>query len=175
MIPLLIASIALQVAFVVHAVKTGRPVMWIFIIMLLPAVGAIAYLLLEVLPGMRHGRTGPAIAANPDARMRSKPKWRLYWPTRLNALSRPVPERRKLAGKCLDKGYHEEARDLLESCLIYGASADLLANLAVARFRLHDHAGTIKALDRLRAEFPAAEGDAERRLRARSTEALTGV
>ena len=103
---------------------------------------------------------------------RPKPKWRLYWPTRLKALGQPVPERLKLARKCLGKGYHEEARDLLESCLIYGASAELLAALAEARFGLHDHAGTIKALERLRAEFPAAEGDAERALHARAAKAL---
>ncbi len=105
---------------------------------------------------------------------RPKPKWRLYWPTRLKALDRPVAERLKLARKCLGKGYHEEARDLLESCLIYGASAELLADLAQARFGLHDHAGTIKALDRLRSEFPEAEGDAERALHARATKALNG-
>ncbi|MDJ0943804.1 MAG: hypothetical protein QNJ30_10075 [Kiloniellales bacterium] len=105
---------------------------------------------------------------------RPKPKWRLYWPTRLKALGQPVPERRKLARKCLGKGYHEEARDLLESCLIYGASAELLADLAQARFGLHDHAGTIKALERLRTEFPAAEGEAERALHARAAQALNG-
>ena len=78
---------------------------------------------------------------------RPKPKWRLYWPTRLKALGQPVPERLKLARKCLGKGYHEE---------------------------VHDHAGTIKALERLRAEFPAAERDAERALHARATKALNG-
>ncbi len=105
---------------------------------------------------------------------RPKPKWRLYWPTRLRALGQPLPDRLKLARKCLGKGYHEEARDLLESCLIYGASAELLADLAQARFGLHDHAGAIKALDRLRSEFPEAEGDAERALHARAMKALNG-
>jgi hypothetical protein len=41
-VPFFLATIALQVAFVVHLIKAGRNQMWIMIIVFLPLVGCIA-------------------------------------------------------------------------------------------------------------------------------------
>ncbi|MCW3837943.1 tetratricopeptide repeat protein [Sphingomonas canadensis] len=56
---LYIGIIALQVACVVHLVKTGRAPLWLTAIIFLPLVGTIAYFIVEILPGMglnRHAR-----------------------------------------------------------------------------------------------------------------------
>ena len=42
--------LALQVFCVIHAAKTGRFWPWAYVILLLPGVGAIAYILLELAP-----------------------------------------------------------------------------------------------------------------------------
>ncbi|HEX3863800.1 MAG TPA: tetratricopeptide repeat protein [Stellaceae bacterium] len=46
----------LQIAFVVHAFRTGRDRMWIFILLFLPGIGILAYIAVEILPGLFSGR-----------------------------------------------------------------------------------------------------------------------
>lgn len=60
-----IAIIALQIACVVHLVRTGRPPLWLTAIVFLPLAGSIAYFVVEILPGLqgnRHVRTAHAKA-----------------------------------------------------------------------------------------------------------------
>jgi hypothetical protein len=75
--PYLWISIACQVACVVHAIRNGRNTMWIMLIILVPLIGCIAYLIVEVLPGMqgnRHVRTVRAKAVqaiDPERKVRA--------------------------------------------------------------------------------------------------------
>ena len=46
--PIAISAI-LQVALIVHVIKTDRPYYWIFIIMM-PGIGALAYIIVELMP-----------------------------------------------------------------------------------------------------------------------------
>ena len=46
------------IACVVHVVRTGRDRIWIYILLLAPGIGALAYLAAEVLPDLFRGRTG---------------------------------------------------------------------------------------------------------------------
>src|SRR5207249_1763024 len=48
----------LDVVFIVHAAKTGRLNPWAYVIILLPGVGAFAYVLFELLPEWLHGAHG---------------------------------------------------------------------------------------------------------------------
>jgi hypothetical protein len=60
-----IGIVALQIACVVHLVRTGRPPLWLTAIIFLPLLGTLAYFIVEVLPGMqgnRHVRTARAKA-----------------------------------------------------------------------------------------------------------------
>ena len=50
----------MQVALVVHIIKTGRDTKWVWIVVMLPLAGSIAYLLLEVLPDVSNTRAGQA-------------------------------------------------------------------------------------------------------------------
>src|SRR5260221_13543299 len=54
-----ILSIVMQVLFIVHVIKTGRNTMWIWVL-IIPAIavpGMIAYLAVEILPGLVRSRT----------------------------------------------------------------------------------------------------------------------
>ncbi|MGF7147584.1 hypothetical protein FHS96_001193 [Sphingomonas zeicaulis] len=53
---LLVASMLLQVLCAVHAVRTGRGQMWLFIILLFSVIGCVVYFFAEVLPDMRGNR-----------------------------------------------------------------------------------------------------------------------
>ena len=39
--------------FIVHAIKTGRPYYWVWIIFVMPVVGALAYFIIEMRPNLR--------------------------------------------------------------------------------------------------------------------------
>jgi hypothetical protein len=49
-------SLVITVAFVVHVIKTGRDRFWIYVVVFLPLAGAIAYLIVEVLPDLWRNR-----------------------------------------------------------------------------------------------------------------------
>jgi hypothetical protein len=48
----------LQLILIVHVFKSGRPYWWFLILLMAPGIGAIAYLLVEVLPDVRAARGG---------------------------------------------------------------------------------------------------------------------
>lgn len=50
---LLALPYALQLLCIVHAMRTGREHYWIWIVLFLPYVGGLAYLIVEILPGLR--------------------------------------------------------------------------------------------------------------------------
>ena len=62
MTPLLILSYAVQAALIVHCIKTGRNQLWIWVLILLPGVGAIAYVAVELIPGLLRGRAAQRTA-----------------------------------------------------------------------------------------------------------------
>lgn len=48
----------LQLALIIHVYKTGRPYWWIYVLFIAPAIGGLAYVLLELLPDWRFSRGG---------------------------------------------------------------------------------------------------------------------
>ncbi len=153
--------LALQVLLVVHVIKTGRQTYWVFIVMMLPVVGAIAYVIVEILPEMAHSRAGRQVAKDLDSVV--NPDRELRQLTREAARADTVENRFKLAKECLNKNRFDEARELLDGCLegIHGEDPAILLALAKARFGLGDFAGTVEALDQVRQadpNFQSAEG-----------------
>lgn len=80
-----IAVIGLQVLCIVHLMRTGRNPLWLNALIFLPVVSALAYLIVEVLPGMgsnRHVRTARAKAIDaidPERELRAAPmRWRRW-------------------------------------------------------------------------------------------------
>ncbi len=59
-----IISIIIQVLLVVHCIKTGRNTIWIWVIVLLPIAGPIAYIAVELLPELFGSRTAKRTARN---------------------------------------------------------------------------------------------------------------
>ena len=47
----------LQITCIVHALRSGSDRTWVYILALLPGVGAVAYLIVEILPGLWGSRT----------------------------------------------------------------------------------------------------------------------
>ncbi len=66
-----ILSIAIQVGFIVHVIKTGRSMLWIVAIGLLPVVGVIAYLVVEIAPEVLGSRAARRARSGGEADDRS--------------------------------------------------------------------------------------------------------
>jgi hypothetical protein len=53
--PVALVLVLLDITLVYHAAKTGRLQPWAFIILMVPAIGALAYIVVELLPEMLGG------------------------------------------------------------------------------------------------------------------------
>jgi hypothetical protein len=55
-VPIILFSVLLQIGCAVHALRTGRPMYWLLILLVGSYVAVAVYLLAEVLPDMRNHR-----------------------------------------------------------------------------------------------------------------------
>ena len=148
--PFFILSLIVQVALVVHILKTGRNTTWVFIVLFFPVVGTLAYLIVEFLPELTNSRT----AHSARRRLSSviNPNKDFYEASQNLAVADTVQNAMALAEECLDKSRFAEAKQLYERC-IRGVHADdpyILLGFAQSQFGLGDYAGTVRTLDFLK-------------------------
>jgi hypothetical protein len=145
----------------IHAGKTGRPQYWIYILLLVPGLGTLAYLLFELIPEWLDSYQG---------RRAKTTVGRLIDPAKAYKVlqdavetSPTVENMARLAEECVAMGRHEEAAELYDACLhgMHASDPTLMLGLARAQFGRGLFAETKATLDRLRAEnpgFQSAEG-----------------
>lgn len=170
--PVFIISLIIQIALVVHIIKTGRNTIWIWVVILLPLAGTIAYLIVEVLPELTGSRTarrvgkniGNAINPNKDIKQAAQ---NLY-------VSDTVENSLKLAEQCLEKNMFEDAKQLYEKSLtgIHAQDPDIMHGLAKAEFALGNFDRVKQLLDDLIANNPDYKNADAHLLYARSAEEL---
>lgn len=152
--PLVVLSIIVQLALVVHIIKTGRNTTWVFIVLFFPLIGALAYFIIELLPGLTNTRAAKsaqrslAHAVDPDKALREATEQYAVARTAQNALA--------LAQQHLARGNHAEAKELFERSLsgVHSDDPELLFGLAEAHFGLGEFAGTLRALDDFKRAHP---------------------
>ena len=130
--PLLLISYAVQALLVVHCFKTGRNSMWIWVLMLLPGAGPLAYLVVEILPDLFRSR-GAARAAR-GVRRAIDPGRDLR---RLEAEARrtgDVASNQRYADELVNQGRSDEAIKVYRQALrgLYEHDPNLLLGLARA-------------------------------------------
>jgi hypothetical protein len=153
MIPFAV-TIIIQIALVVHVLRTGRAIWWIFIIFFLPAIGSIAYVVVELLPEWSnsfHGRKamkGVRKTLSPGAELRQR--------ERLHSMSGSVDAARHLARELIESGRFAEAVELYENALtgLYEHDPDLLLGLAEAQFGKGEFEQARHTLERLTEHNP---------------------
>lgn len=163
--------LVIQFCFAFHALKTGRPYWWIFVIMAFPVMGCLIYYFVEVFPGSREHRrankTARAIARamQPDAELKRRAEELEICGSLDNKLA--------LAAECLQHGMYPEAIRLYESCLEGAYATDGTILLAYARAAVEG--GSLDkasgALARLREHTPKHRPSEARLLEARVLEA----
>lgn len=170
--PFFILTILIQLALVVHVLKTGRNTTWVFILIFAPFIGGLAYFIVELLPELMNGRAAHsarrkmADTVNPDRHLRAATQNLDAADTVQNAMA--------LAEQCLLKGRYAEAKPLYERSLkgIYTDDPVLLLGLARACFGLGEAEQTLQALDRLKEKHPTHRSPDGHLLYARALEQL---
>jgi hypothetical protein len=144
----------IQFCFAFHALKTGRPYWWMFVIMAFPVMGCLAYYFIEVFPGSREHRKARKAARalsralQPDAELRKRAE-------ELEVCG-SLDNRMALAAECMSHRMFAEAARLYESCLAgaYASDGAILFGLARAAIEGGDWAKGEQAIARLKAAAP---------------------
>ena len=116
----------LQLALIIHCIKTNKPFYWIYLIIFIPYVGGVAYLLVELLPALLNSRqlrqTGQSIVRtfNPSVTIKKLEEQLENQDT--------VSNRTALAQAYIEAQQYDKAVPLLRSCLS-GPFADDRATL----------------------------------------------
>jgi len=173
--PLLGAIVLLiQFSFAYHALKTGRPYWWIFVIMGFPIMGCVIYYFVEVFPRTRESAKAER-AINKAVSNLSRaidPEKELRQRIAEAELNPSVDNKIALARECVASGMPGEAVKLYRSCLMGPFSKDpsIRFGLLEAELASADYAGaTISAETLLRENAGFRDGDV-RLLRARALE-----
>jgi hypothetical protein len=158
---LAILSIAIQAALIIHCIKTGRNFIWIWVLVLLPLAGVIAYLAVELLPELLGSRTTRRRmtyvkkALNPGAELRQL--------AQRAEIGGSVEARQRHAEELLRLGRNEEAIAEFRRCLngLYEHDPNLMLGLVRAQFAAgasSDARATLDALIRHNPEFRSPDG-----------------
>jgi hypothetical protein len=169
LIPIL--SIAIQAGLIVHVIKTGRNMLWIWAIALLPLVGSLAYAVVEILPEVLGG--GTARRAKSGVRRMMDPDRELRRASAEVEISGNVDARRRLAEELFERGQYDAAIDVYVGGLkgVFEHDPTLLLGLARAHFAKQDFAAAQTALERLTEHNPDFKSADAQLLYARTLEA----
>jgi hypothetical protein len=155
--PVYLVILLLDITLVYHASRTGRLQPWAFIILLIPLVGALAYIVVELVPewfgspGAQQARKRVAERLDPEKRYRELSD-------RL-AGSDTIANRDALAAECLRIGRFDEAERHYDHILTLPMGREPVYALgkAQAQFGLNRPADALATLDDLKARWPGFE------------------
>lgn len=161
----------LQIALIVHVLRTGRNMYWVFILIIAPGIGGLAYLIVELLPDLmnnwraRRAFRGVTRALDPGADLRRRQQQ--------HKLSGSVDATRHLAGELVASGRFSEAIGHYENALtgLYEHDPDLMLGLATAQFGNQQFEDARQTLDLLIEKNPDYKSPQGHLLYARATEA----
>jgi hypothetical protein len=168
--PVSILLLLIQAALIVHVIKTGRNQLWIWAVFLLPGIGALAYLVAEILPELFGGRTarraktgiGRMLDPNRDLRRASAEV----------EISGNVDARRRLGEELYERNQYDEAIEVYRGGLkgIFEHDPTLLLGLARAQFGKQDYAAARATLELLALQNPDFKSTDAKLLYARTLE-----
>lgn len=171
MSPILVLSALLQIACAVHVVRTGRPMYWIFILLIGSYIAVAIYFFAEILPGMRNNYAARRLLRGVHDKVDPTRKKRQA-SVQLD-LADTQDNRRRLAEHSLEIGDYEEAAEMYQSALrgLYRTDPDLMLGLAKAQFALAQAQQARETLDALIAANPNFRSNDGHLLYARALEA----
>jgi hypothetical protein len=161
-VPLLSVLIWLiQLALIIHVLKTGRSRYWIMMLLFMPLIGGLAYLVIEIIPEFSGSISGQRAVKNvkqtlnPGANLRQH---KAAWDQSPN-----VDNGRRYAEVLLDSGDTAQAEEIINQALkgLFANEPTLLLLKARVQFENEQMDGVVKTLESLQdhnPDFRSAEG-----------------
>lgn len=162
----------ISLGFMIHAAKTGRFMPWFYIILFLPGIGAVAYVVVELVPqwfgssGAQKARRQFSTTLNPTGRYRQLRD-------ELSVVD-TIANRVALAEECLRLGKFEEALGQYDAIIAkpLGDEPGYMLGKARAEFGLGQAAQAIATLEALKAKWPDYRSSEENLLQAMALEGV---
>jgi hypothetical protein len=162
----------IQLALIIHVLKTGRSRYWILFLIFMPMIGGIAYLLIELLPEFSNSISGQRAVRsvkktlNPGADLRHHAA---AWEQSPN-----VDNGRRYAEALLDEGKTAEAEEIVNQALkgLFATEPTLLLVKARIKFYQDRLAETVETLETLQENNPDFRNAGGHLLYARALEAV---
>ena len=172
---LFILSVVIQIAFIVHVIKTGRNTIWVWVILFFSLLGCLAYLLVELLPELRRSPTTQM--ATTKVLKTFEPNYELKSLIENLEISDNVENQVKLADAYVAEGLYEKGIELYNHALsgIYQDDPHIMLGLATALFLQGDYADTKAMLTRIIEVNPTFKSQEGHLLFARTLEALEEI
>ena len=151
----------IQLALIIHVLKTGRSRYWILMLFFMPMIGGLAYFVIEILPELSGSITGQRAVRNvkqtlnPGADVRQH---KAAWDQSPN-----VDNGRRYAESLMDSGKTAEAEEIINQALrgLFATEPTLLLLKARLQFENERTSETVKTLESLQEhnpDFRSAEG-----------------
>lgn len=166
-----IISLIFQVALVIHILRTGRPTIWVWIVLVFPPVGPIVYIIMELVPDISRSRAfrqagrGLKNTLDPNGELRNH--------SVALQVANTIDNTINLANALRDKGSLDEALELYNKALkgMYQSDPTLLLGKAEILYRKGLYSETCSVLDYLIRENPDFKSADGHLLYARALEA----
>lgn len=164
--------LAIDIIAIIHIVRNGHPQWWIYVVLFAPGVGALAFFLFEVAPGLGTTPAGRKAVAevrrslDPDKELRERARAFDRAGTPKNAID--------LAEELVRRGYHDDAVALYTRVMsgLFENDPALLIGRARAEFGKGDLAAARDSLDRVQQHHPGYVSREGHLLYARVVEAM---
>jgi hypothetical protein len=169
---LLILLYGIQALLVIHVIKTGRNQLWIWVVLLLPfAIGALAYVAVEILPELFRSRAAQRTARGLRKAMDPGADLRRYEAEA--RVTGNVASRQRYAEELVRHARYDEAIGQYRETLtgLYEHDPNLMLGLAQAQFGKGDASAARGTLDELIRRNPEFRSPAGHLLYARALEA----
>ncbi|MBO0753812.1 MAG: tetratricopeptide repeat protein [Bradyrhizobiaceae bacterium] len=145
---------AFQIAMAFHAVKTGRFTPWFYIIIVLPGIGALAYVIMELIPEWMQSYQGQQARVRINRALDPEGAYRAL-KTEVE-IADTIANRDALARECLVLGRYDEAKAQYDTILgmYMGDEPGYMVGRARAEFGLGRFADARATLDEIRRRWP---------------------
>ena len=165
-----IISLLIQAGFIIHVIKTGRNQLWIWVLIIpgLAYAGILAYIVVEILPGLFRSRTAQRTARGFKKAMDPTADLRRYESE--TRIAGNVASRQRYAEELVRHGRFDDAVTQYREALtgLYEHDPNLMLGLAQAQFGKGDAAAARATLDGLIAQNPQFRSPAGHLLYARA-------
>ncbi len=153
--PFYILDLIIAFCCIIHIVKTGQDRYWIYIVIILPIAGFLAYLFLVVLPGMMSTRQGYRVAnkikniLNPQAELKAA--------TKEYEIVQSFANQKRLGDALLGVKEYSQALALYQDILkgFYITDPELLLQIAKCHFHLGNNVDCLNTLTELKKHNPS--------------------